>query len=1325
MADGGNASLPNTDTTVTSVQQAAAEDDGGKKSKGLAAWFSSKKNQDGKDGDVKPEEKTGPPPVPFLQLFRYANSREKIFVVIANLAAAGHGAIMPAFTIIFGDIVNSFGAPAAGGSLSSFFDVVGDKAIIFFYLGIAAFVTSFLQIYLQIFAANSICSRIRRLYFESVLRQDATWYDENKTGEVTARISGDVDIIQNGIGDKIPTAVQFVVTFIVGIIIAFIYHWRLTLVILSVSPLLLLCGAAFGQITQDATSDGLGAYGRAGAIASEALGLIRIVTGYGGQEEESRRYEAELDNAYAADSKKALLTGVFLGLTMCLIMWVYGLAFYTGFVFLQKNRVDAGNILTCFFSVLISTVSLGQAAPSFTAFAAARGAAPVVYEIIDRQSGIDPLNDNEGQIIGDFQGNIEFKNVAFNYKSRVVDTEAEGLARSMVLEDFNLSIPAGESHALVGPSGCGKSTTVRLVERFYDVSGGQVLFDGRDVKDLNVRWLRSQIGYVGQMPTLFMMTIRENIALGAALDSVADTGTGKVEFKRKDVTQDDIIEAAKKANAHNFIMKLPEQYDTMLGERGAMLSGGQKQRVCIARALVRNPKILILDESTAALDAQSEAIVQEALENASQGRTTITIAHRLSTVKNCDQIRVLDKGHVVESGTHTELFAKDGGVYNKLVELQNIVTETKIGGADHEDISMPTMVLNKSGDAALSTSADRKTVYSKDQSQYDILDAPESDLPAVDKGVITRAFKMNAGEWPYMAAGIIGSAFTGATWPVLSYLFAKIIVLLSTPGSTYREIGRWSGGFVGIGIVAFIAAVFQHGGLGYGGEKLTRRIRSAAFRQLMKQNMAFFDEQENSVGALSTRLALEATLVKGLTGDITGGLVLVLSTLGVGLIIAFASCWPVALIVLTMVPAMGFAGYLQMKMMAGFDSDSQKEFAASGAVAAEATDNIDAVSAVGVQDVWINKYTEELQGPLQKGKKSAFVGGVAFGISEFLSQALWAVSFWGGAAVIRNGRCGTGQNAIVNFMAAISALLFAGMSIGQASLFMPDMAKARVAATNLFRLLDRKSKIDPTAKNWKSLDSVAGEVQTSCVKFEYPSRPDIPVLRGLEVAVEPGKTLALVGESGCGKSTIVSLLERFYDPRTGTITLDGSSIKDVNLQNLRSHMSLVSQEPDLFDRSVRDNIAYGLSHEDGTPVSEDVIIEAAKTANAHNFIMELPEGYDTIVGPRGNRLSGGQKQRVAIARALVRNPRLLLLDEATSALDAESERIVQDALDAAASGRTTIAIAHRLSTIKDADSIAVIARGKVAELGTHEELLQKNGKYAQLVRNQMSEKMDA
>lgn len=336
----------------------------------------------------------------------------------------------------------------------------------------------------------------------------------------------------------------------------------------------------------------------------------------------------------------------------------------------------------------------------------------------------------------------------------------------IVLSQCSLEAPPGTSHALVGPSGCGKSTIVRLIERFYDVQSGNVLIDGVDVRSLNVHWLRSQMGYVGQMPTLFMRSIRDNIALGAPLEISMD-GNGKKVFRRREVTDEEIIEAAKMANAHDFIMKLPEKYDTELGERGALLSGGQKQRICIARALIRDPKILILDESTAALDSNSERVVQLALEKASAGRTTIIIAHRLSTVRNADVISVFENGSVVESGKHDELMALSHGAYRLLVEHQNIHAEKSNAAAD----------LNSSkvdGTALVASSSVTKTKNSLTNSKLDEGQVDESAEVDVDPGVLKRAFILNIRELPVMILGVIGGAIAGASFPLSAVMFAGV-----------------------------------------------------------------------------------------------------------------------------------------------------------------------------------------------------------------------------------------------------------------------------------------------------------------------------------------------------------------------------------------------------------------------------------------------------------------------------------------------------------------------------------------------------------------------
>lgn len=1069
------------------------------------------------------------------------------------------------------------------------------------------------------------------------------------------------------------------------------------------------------MLSADAAGEGQGAYSRAGGIATEVLSLVRIVTAYGGQEEEAQRYEEALDEAYKANVRRSMLSGISIGFVLLCILCIYGLAFFYGAQLERENQMSAGDVLLVFFSLTLGATALGQAAPAFKSFAIARGTAPRIFDLIERDSPIDPLDYDSGLTPESVKGEIVFDNVDFTYKNRV----AEDGAPDLVFNNFSLRVEAGMSQALVGPSGCGKSTTVRLVERFYDPIAGSVKLDGVDMRELNVKWLRAQVGYVGQMPTLFKLTIRENIALGAAAVPVEDKVTGSRRWEVIEPTEDDIIRAAKAANAHDFIMKLPEGYDTMLGERGALLSGGQKQRICIARALVRNPKILILDESTAALDANSERLVQEALEKASEGRTTITIAHRLSTVRNADRISVIEHGVVVESGKHEELMAREGGAYRQLVQLQNIErqkTEEAMVDDDEQDASdeaLPQLSGDKSrlGKPSV-TGADSTTIPNVQGEQEE-----EDGKVDIDRGVLKRTFALNARETPLILLGIIGAAMAGSVWPVASIALVRLVEIMIVDNNI-GDVRLWCLVFVAIGAGALVGNFFYFGALGVSGERLTRKLRSLSFRALLRQEMGFFDLKENAVGALATRLSTDASQVKGVTGDTLGAVATVTSSLLTGLIIAFVTCWRVALVVMAIVPGVVAGGYFEMQMSAGLDSGSKKNFSGAGAIASESVDNIVTVRSLGIESHFDNRFVSELE-KLRPGQiRKAFITGVAFGFSEFCQFLIWFAAFKAGADFVRQGHCG-----FFSLLQSVMAILFAAITLGNVAIFFPDIGGSRIAATSIYRLLDRQSLIDPLRddSDGSSWDSCHGDISATKLRFEYPSRPDVAVLRGLSVGVESGNTLALVGASGCGKSTIISLLERFYDVREGDLNVDSKHVKSVFVGSLRSHLGIVTQDPDLFNRTIRDNIAYGLSHVDGAPITNEMIVNAAKAANAHDFIQELPQKYDTVVGPRGDQLSGGQRQRVAIARSLIRQPKILLLDEATSALDAVSERVVQEALDAAASGRTTITVAHRLSTIQHADSIAVVHRGKIAEQGTHTHLLRLNGRYAELVKNQMTE----
>ncbi|XP_035969035.2 ATP-binding cassette sub-family B member 5 [Halichoerus grypus] len=1237
-----------------------------------------------RNGKTQELPKVGKQVVGPIEIFRFADGLDITLMILGLLASLVNGACLPLMSLILGEMSDDLIGGCLGKTNTTNYQNCTQSqeklnedmiklTLYYIGIGVTALVFGYMQISFWVMTAARQTKRIRKQFFHSILAQDIRWFDGCDIGELNTRMTDDINKISDGIGEKIALLFQNISTFSIGLTIGLVKGWKLTLVTLSTSPLIIASAAIFSRIIISLTTKELNAYSKAGAVAEEVLSSIRTVVAFGAQEKEIQRYTQNLKYAKDIGIRKAIASKLSLGAVYFFMNGTYGLAFWygTSLILSGEPGYTIGTVLAVFFSVIHSSYCIGTAAPNFETFTVARGAAFSIFQVIDKKPAIDNFSTKgyKPECIG---GTVEFKNVSFSYPSR---------PSVKILKDLNLKIQSGETVALVGPSGSGKSTTIQLLQRLYDPDNGFITVDGNDIKTLNVHHYREHIGVVSQEPVLFETTINNNIKYG-----------------RDGVTDEEIEKAAKEANAYDFIMAFPNRFNTLVGEKGAQMSGGQKQRIAIARALVRNPKILILDEATSALDTESESVVQAALEKASKGRTTIVIAHRLSTIRSADLIVTMKDGMVVEKGTHTELIAKQG-LYYSLAMSQDI---------KKADEQMESMSTEKSINSVPLCSMNSIKSDLPDKSEESI-QYKETSLPEVS---LFKIFKLIKSEWLSVVLGTLAAVLNGTVHPVFSIIFAKIITMFENNDKTTlkHDAEIYSMIFVILGVICFVSYFIQ--GLFYGraGEILTMRLRHLAFKAMLYQDISWFDDKENSTGALTTILAIDIAQIQGATGSRVGVLTQNATNMGLSIIISFIYGWEMTLLILSIAPVLALTGMIETTAMTGFANKDKQELKHAGKIATEAVENIRTIVSLTREKAFEQAYEETLQMQHRNTLKKAQIFGSCYAFSHAFVYFAYAVGFRFGAYLIQAGRV-TPEGMFIVF----TAIAYGAMAIGETLVLAPEYSRAKSGAAHLFALLEKKPTIDSYSQEGKKPDTCEGNIEFREVSFFYPCRQDVLILCGLSLSIEKGKTVAFVGSSGCGKSTSIHLLQRFYDPVQGQVLFDGVDAKELNVQWLRSQIAIVSQEPVLFNCSIADNIAYG---DNSRVVPLDEIKEVANAANIHSFIEGLPEKYNTQVGLKGTLLSGGQKQRLAIARALLRKPKILLLDEATSALDNESEKVVQYALNKARKGRTCLVVAHRLSTIQNADLIVVLHNGKIKEQGTHQELLRNRDMYFKLVNIQ-------
>ncbi|OJJ08481.1 hypothetical protein ASPVEDRAFT_156125 [Aspergillus versicolor CBS 583.65] len=1226
----------------------------------------------------------------FRRIFQYADRIDWVLNAISFICSIASGSAMPLMAIIFGKFASEFGNFAEGRTQLDQFRRDTTRLALW-YLGL--FAVKIVLVYIATIGITISGIRttrtLRQAFLEHILRTEIWYFDTAKRGSYVTQVTTSATRINQGIAEKLVFVIQALAMFVSSFLVAIFVQWRLTLITMSVIPIMFLVMAICMKYEVQLESQITRPCSNAAALAQEAFSSIRTVHVFWAQEVMTSRYEKYLSEAYHHGKKKSVIYGVLGGITNFCVYSGNGLAFWKGYQMFQTGEIqDIGQVLTVVLSVMMASSALSMLFPQLTAITNAAAAASELFQFMDKPSKLDPLS-HIGYKPRTCHGAIELQHVNFAYPSR---------PETQVLRDFSISIPAGKTTALVGASGGGKSTIIGLLERWYEPISGKITIDGIDISKLNIKWLRTQIGLVEQDATIFRGTVFMNVAKGLT-DDQKNLSHGE---------QLSLVQTACEASyAHDFIQSLPLGYDTYLNDSAGSLSGGQRQRIAIARSLVSNPAILLLDEATSALDARAEMLVQQALSRISKNCTTIVIAHRLSTIRNADNIVVVSQGKVTEQGTHEELLAVDGH-YSQFVKAQGLENDEEHVAVTHAEGSEYTPSDSGSNDSTqplLIANGSRKPMTSEDCDMN-----PESQSLAI---ALLQLLWEQKPLYPTMGALVFFCCMAAGTYPIQALLLSKVIHTFSEESSPQKDkIGILSLMFFGIALGNLVAYFFTGSLSNLISQKVTYLYRLELFQRLINMDIEFFDRLENASGALTAALTgVPSSIQELISVNIFVMLIMALSTVASSCL-ALAWGWKLALIMIFAgLPLLLTSGYIRVRLETDLNNRNDTRFTESAALAAEAVAALRTVASLTSEHDILAEYASALEDIVRHSIMSLSLALIPYAFSQSVDFLVMALGFWYGARLISSGEYTADQ-----FFVIFTSVLFAGQAAAQFFTVSGSIARARSAATYLFRMR-QETLSRQLRENSRITDPDGGQgLSFSNVKFRYPRR-QMNALSGISLNIDAGQFVAFVGHSGCGKSTLISLIERFYDSDSGDIRIGGQNILESSLRRHRSSMALVQQDTVLYQGTIRENIALGA----GMEVTNVMIEEAARQAGALDFIMSLPFGFNTDCGSRGLSLSGGQRQRIAIARALIRNPKILLLDEATSALDSQSEAVVQAALERASQkrDRITIAVAHRLSTIRNADTIYVLADGRIVESGDHDQLLRMKGLYFQTYMAQL------
>ncbi|TFY57705.1 hypothetical protein EVJ58_g6862 [Rhodofomes roseus] len=1412
-----------------------------------------------------------PPPQPSIRLLFSLVSRRDFYLIVlpAILTSMLAGGVAPFMTYVVGESFNAFAnfptTPNPSESAkTSLLHGVSLAALELVGLATGALALSSITSSLWIWTGERNLMAVRKKVYAAVTRKDMVWFDTKMGAEDSVQVAeGDGPLGAGGLmakfareTDEVRMAsslasgfiIQYLTTSITCLILAFVQSWSLTLIILSAVPVLMVIQTASQIFAGAHLGVERATTATAATLVDRAVAAIATVKAFNAETHEQETIGRVLDAMQVAANKCITVWGITSSLGQFVMMAMFVQGFWFGSKLVRDGTITPGAVMSVFWACLIATSNLQMCIPQLIVLSKGKFSMAALLTLVE-SAPASPVAQSNSTVHAPLKptrrpthirkivpakcrGEFELDGVTFAYPSRPT---------MPVLQDVSIFLPSNETSFIVGGSGSGKSTIAQLLLQMYATAEGAIRFDDQDMRYLDEDWMRSHVAAISQGCILFDMTVHENVAMGLAY-----SGSCR---RPEDVTRAEVEAVCRAALMHEFVRDLPEGYDTRLGNGGANLSGGQKQRLAIARALLRNPTVLILDEATSALDATSRILVFEAIKRWRTNMTTIVITHDLSQIEPEDFVYVLKSGQVVEQGFRSELECFANGEFRQMVftqeasggfqekpqaeaeavpveailEQQDVEMQEELAAfkdtaktlkhrsvaptirpltlgnwmfeavADltkpsappkavlaaretqrisrfvppeeepteeiakqrrrktlHIDIpslaSPPATLTSASHRYSLQFTPTSPTLYSHrsttsllspiaiDDEDFDLEKAAlqrtateatlaaltavkveSSDAPAHEE-VASESSSSQQSFWslirdiyptlpskPLLVFGMLCCLASGAMTPLFSFLLSRIFFEVSIGAKDVSTINMFGGIVLAVAVADGLFIGLKYAVMEVVAMSWVTRVRKVCLARLLAQDKKWFDKTDNSAVRIVQILIKDGDDARSLIATVLCQAIVVSAMLGVGLTWALVRGWQLTLVGFAIAPVFAITMAVQTNFVAKCEMRNKRarEDVAKGYYD-QAISNIRGIRAMGFESAFQSKFDQSVDSALSMGLRGAFVEGCTYGVASALIYLAEAVLFYVGAVLIARGTYSYLQ------MVQVLNLVVFSVSIGSQLMGFTQRIAKSVQATRDFNVLLKLSTFTDESRGVLRPE-MHGNVSLNNVAFAYPERADVPVLKDLSLEIAENECVAIVGASGCGKSTIAALLQRLYEPEAGSISMGLNELRSTDVHHLRDHVAVVSQHPNLFDTTVTENIAYGnktLSFED--------VQRAAKAANVHDFIESLPKGYDTLVGENASLISGGQAQRLQIARALAKPARILILDECTSALDAENQAAIMETLMQARVGRTTLVVTHKLQMMRMCDRIVVVHDGVVAESGTYETLMQKRGVFAQL-----------